>query len=256
MLNTHIPQTIYITGATSGFGEAMARLFAERLPTCKLILTGRRRDRLESLADSLNVDTLIIEQDITNVDAVKADFDSLPPAFRAIDLLINNAGLALGAEKFHEMPFDDAMRMIDTNNRGLIATTHLILKGMVERHNGHIINIGSVAGTYPYPGANVYGATKAFVNHFSIALRADLKGQNVRVSSVEPGSVETEFSLVRFKGDQNKADNVYTNHRSLNASHIAETIYWMATCPPEMNVNRIEIMPTDQSFNGFSFDRG
>jgi 3-hydroxy acid dehydrogenase / malonic semialdehyde reductase len=254
-MQNYSPSTIVITGASSGFGHACAKLFAKKLPDCRLILTGRRREKLENLQRELNVSTHILEQDITDVETIETDYNAMPKEFQNIDLLINNAGLALGSDPFHTISSGDAMTMIDTNIKGLVATTHVILKGMVERKRGHIINLSSVAGTYPYPGGNVYAGTKAFVHQFSLALRADLKGKNIRVTSLEPGAIETEFSLVRFKGDGEKAKSIYSNHRSLNADHIAHTIYWIATLPEIMNINTLEIMPTDQSFNGFSFDK-
>ena len=249
------PKIIMITGATSGFGFATAQLFATQHPNCKIIATGRRTEKLEELKNSLSVPVHIISQDIRDLGAVKDDIETLPKEFKDIDLLINNAGLALGAEPFQNQKSDDFMQMIDTNIKGLIATTHAVLPTMINNKNGHIINIGSIAGNYAYPGGHVYCGSKAFVNHFSLALRADLKGDNVRVTAVEPGAVETEFSVVRFKGDKQKADSVYDGYRKLTAEHIAKTLVWLGTQPPEFNVNSIEIMPTDQSFNGFSFDK-
>jgi 3-hydroxy acid dehydrogenase/malonic semialdehyde reductase len=251
---SYAPKIAYITGATSGFGEKIAELFAAAVPDIKLILTGRREERLKELQQRLNVPTHILVQDITDTDKVAADIAGLPQEFQAIDLLINNAGLALGTAPLHEKDVADSLTMIDTNIKGLVTTTHAILPGMVARKRGHIINIGSSAGNYPYPGGNVYAATKAFANHFSIALRADVKGKNVRVTSIEPGAVETEFSLVRFAGDKEKADKVYSGYRKITADHIGKTVVWIATQPEEYNINSIEVMPTDQSFNAFSFD--
>ena len=247
------PKTIMITGATAGFGAEMAQLFSKELDA-KLILTGRRQERLEALQDELDTPVHILVQDISDKAQLKSDMASLPDEFTNIDCLINNAGLALGGEPFQEKPEDDIDQMIDVNIKGLVHLTRLVLPGMIERKEGYIVNLGSVAGTYVYPGGNIYNGTKAFVNHFSTSLRADLKGKNVRVTSVEPGAVDTEFSLVRFKGDKDRADGVYSGYRKLTAEHIAKTILWLITQPQEMNVNHIEIMPTDQSFNGFSFD--
>ena len=253
---THQPKIILISGATAGFGRATAECFAKEFPECKLILTGRRQERLEELKASLPVPVHLLVQDIRDTEKVQQDIATLPDAFRDIDMLINNAGLAIGTEALHAKPLQDCLDMIDTNNKGLITLTHAVLPGMVERRNGYVINIGSIAGNYAYPGGNVYCATKAFVNHFSLNLRADVKGKNIRVTCVEPGAVETEFSVVRFKGNQEKADQVYEGYRKLTADHIAETLYWLASRPPEFNVNHIEVMPTDQSFNGLSFDDG
>lgn len=246
----YTPNVIFITGATSGFGAAAARLFAAHIDGVKLILTGRRKDRLEALQNELNVPVHIMCHDIRDTQQVKKDIENIPADFKGVDLLINNAGLALGADSFDTLPLEDAMTMVDVNVKGLLAMTRLLLPNMVANRRGHIINIGSIAGTYPYGGGNVYCGTKAFVNHFSLALRADLKGKNVRVTSVEPGAVETEFSDVRFKGDKERAAKVYEGYRKLTADHIAQSLLWIATQPEEMNINRIEIMPTDQSFNG------
>lgn len=248
-------QTILITGATSGFGEAMARLFAAEIPDIKLILTGRRAARLDALKAELNVPVHIWVQDITNINQIKSDVAELPDEFKNITCLVNNAGLALGADSFQNMNDGDIDKMIDVNIKGMVHMTREVLPGMIERGQGYVINLGSVAGNYIYPGGNIYAGTKAFVNHFSKALRADVKGRNIRVTSVEPGAVETEFSVVRFKGDKEKADSVYEGYRKLTADHIAKTILWLVNQPQEMNVNQIEIMPTDQSFAGFSFDK-
>jgi len=251
----YTPQTVLITGATSGFGQALATLISEQSPTTKLILTGRRADRLEAIKAELNSDVHIMVQDVTDFDKVKADLLNLPDGFKNIDCLINNAGLANTADTFDKVSDDDIFQMIDVNVKGLAHMTRHVLPGMIDRKIGHIINLGSIAGNYSYTGGNIYCGSKAFVNHFSKTLRADVKGKNVRVTSIEPGAVETEFMVVRSKGDQDKADNFYKTHRALNANHIAKTIWWVATQPVEMNVNNIEIMPTDQSFNGPGFDK-
>ena len=179
----------------------------------------------------------------------------LPVEFAEIDLLVNNAGLALGLNPAQQADLDDWDQMIDTNCKGLTYCTRAILPGMVARGRGHVINLGSVAGSYPYPGGNVYGGTKAFVHQFSLNLRSDLHGTGVRVTSVEPGMADTEFSLVRFGGDQAQADDVYTGMQPLTADDIAEAIYWAATQPQHVNVNRIELMATDQSFAPFQVAR-
>ncbi len=242
------PQTAVITGATSGFGRETAKQLAAL--GCKLILTGRRAERLEQLQSELNVPVHILVQDITNTEQVLQDFAALPAEFKNIDLLINNAGLALGVEGYQDKPLDDSFAMVDTNVKGLLAVTHALLPGMVDRKKGQIINVGSIAGNYAYPGGNTYCGSKAFVNHFSMNLRADLKGKNVRVSCIEPGAIETEFSDIRFKGDKDKANAVYQGYRKMIGTEIANMIVWLATQPEHINVNHLEVMPTDQSFNG------
>lgn len=252
---TYTPQTVLITGATSGFGQALATLISSQSPSTKLILTGRRTDRLEAIKAELKSDVHIISHDITDFDQVKKDLTALPNDFKNIDCLVNNAGLATTADTFDKISDDDMFQMIDVNVKGLTHMTRQILPGMIDRKIGHIVNLGSIAGSYSYTGGNIYCGSKAFVNHFSKTLRADVKGKNVRVTCVEPGAVETEFMVVRSKGDQEQADNFYKSHRALNANHIANTIWWLITQPVEMNVNSIEIMPTDQAFNGPGFDK-
>lgn len=241
----YTPSVAVITGATSGFG----RETAVRLATlgCKLVLTGRRTERLEALQKELNAPVHIITQDIRNTGQVAQDFASLPDDFKDVDLLLNNAGLGLGIEPFYEKDAQDSLTMVDTNIKGLLAVTHALLPGMVARRKGHIINVGSIAGNFAYPGGNTYCGSKAFVNHFSGTLRADLKGKNVRVSCIEPGAIETEFSDVRFKGDKDKADSVYSGYRKMVGSEIADMIVWLATQPEHINVTHLEVMPTDQS---------
>jgi 3-hydroxy acid dehydrogenase/malonic semialdehyde reductase len=251
----HQPKIIMITGATSGFGEALARKIASDLPHSKLILTGRRKDRLEAIANDLNVPTHIMAQDITDFNQVKKDIANIPDEFKGIECLVNNAGLASTSDTFQNVSDDDMFQMIDVNVKGLAHMARHILPTMIDQKIGHIVNLGSIAGNYAYTGGNIYCGTKAFVNHFSKALRADVKGKNVRVTSIEPGAVETEFMVVRSKGDQDAADKFYQSHRALNATHIANTIFWVMTQPVEMNINNIEIMPTDQSFNGPGFDK-
>ncbi len=250
---TYKPETVLITGATGDFGKAFAKRFAEI--ESNLILHGRNAEKLETLATSLNVPCHICAFDMSDKDAMATNLDNLPNEFKNIDLLINNAGLALGQDPAFNANPDDWDTMIDINTKALARMTNLILKGMVERKNGHIINIGSTAGNYPYAGGHVYCATKAFVKQFSLSLRADLSGTNVRVTNIEPGMVETQFSLVRFKGDQSKADAVYKGANALTAEDVAESVFWAATLPPHFNVNRLEIMPTSQSFAGLSVYR-
>ena len=245
--------TVFITGATSGFGAAAARRFAR--DGARLILTGRRSDRLASLQAELKVPVHTITFDIRDRDAVKHAIGALPAEFAAIDVLINNAGLAQGLDPAPKADLDDWETMIDTNIKGLIYCTRAILPGMVERKRGTIINLGSVAGTYPYPGGSVYGGSKAFVEQFSLNLRNDLGGSGVRVTNIEPGMCETEFSVVRFKGDVEAAARVYQGMKPLSAEDIAEQIHWVASLPEHVNINRLEIMPVAQSWAGFAVHR-
>lgn len=236
-----------VTGASAGFGAAITR----RLVTDghRVIATARRLEKLQALADELGDNVLPWQLDVCDYNAVAALPNDLPEQWRNIDVLVNNAGLALGLEPAHQTQLEDWMMMVDTNVKGLIALTRAILPSMVERKNGLIINIGSIAGTYPYPGGNVYGASKAFVRQFSLNLRADLSGTGVRVSNIEPGLVGgSEFSNVRFRGDHEKAAALYENANPLQPEDIAETVAWIAALPAHMNVNAIELMPTTQSF--------
>jgi NADP-dependent 3-hydroxy acid dehydrogenase YdfG len=244
---------VFITGATSGFGEATARRFAA--DGARVIITGRRRDRLHALEAELGAKCHAITLDVRQREAVFQAVKGLPAEFAEITILVNNAGLAVGLEPSHEADLDDWDTMVDTNVKGLMYCTRAVLPGMVARDRGHIINLGSVAGTYPYPGGNVYGSTKAFVRQFSLELRADLLGHNVRVTDVEPGLCETEFSLVRFKGDAEKAKAVYEGVEPISAADIAETIHFVAALPPHVNVNSIELMATMQAFAPFAIKR-
>jgi len=247
--------TVFITGASSGFGAAAARRFAQ--DGAKLVLCARRTERLQALKDELSalVPVHVLALDVRDRQAVADAFASLPADFAAIDVLVNNAGLALGLENAPKADLDDWDAMIDTNIKGLTYCTRAALPGMVERHRGHIINIGSVAGTYPYPGGNVYGGTKAFVEQFSLNLRAELLGAGVRVTVIEPGMCETEFSVVRFKGDEGKADTVYAGMTPLSADDIAGCIHWVAALPAHVNINILEVMPTEQANGGFAVHR-
>ncbi|PKU25617.1 SDR family NAD(P)-dependent oxidoreductase [Telmatospirillum siberiense] len=245
--------TIFITGATSGFGAAAARRFAG--DGARLVLLGRRADRLEALKSELKVPVHVLALDIRDREAVTEAFATLPKDFAQIDVLLNNAGLAVGLEMAPKTDLDDWDAMVDTNIKGLMYCTRSALPGMVERKRGHIINMGSVAGTYPYPGGNVYGGTKAFVEQFSLNLRAELLGSKVRVTNIKPGMCETEFSVVRFRGDASKADNVYAGMKPLSADDIAECIHWVAALPAHMNINELEIMPVDQAFSPFAVHR-
>ncbi|MBU3629077.1 MULTISPECIES: SDR family oxidoreductase [unclassified Polynucleobacter] len=251
--------TVLVTGATAGFGEATARRFLAH--GHKVVAVGRRLDRLEALKSSLPAEqqkklhTLVLDVcDSTHVDTLAS---TLPAEFSKVTVLVNNAGLALGLEPAYQAKISDWDQMIDTNIKGLVHMTRAFLPGMVERKCGHVINIGSVAGLYPYPGSNVYGSTKAFVKQFSLNLRADLLGTPLRVTCVEPGlSSGTEYSNVRFKGDDEKADKVYEGVHALSADDIAEAIYWTATLPAHMNINALEVMPVQQSFAGTTLHRG
>ena len=246
---------ILITGATSGFGAACARRFAAE--GWRLILCGRRQERLDELRIELaaTVPVHTFPLDVRDEAAVNAAVAALPAEFAEIDLLVNNAGLALGLEPAQRCDMQDWQDMIDTNIKGLLYCTRAVLPGMVERNRGHIVNIGSVAGNYPYPGGNVYGGTKAFVKQFSLNLRADLLGAKVRVTNVEPGMAETEFSLVRFKGDDHKADRVYEGVQPLRPEDVADVVYWAATRPAHVNINRVEVMPVCQAFSPFAIHR-
>jgi len=246
---------VFVTGASAGFGAAIARVFVKG--GHKVVATARRKDRLDALASELGDALLPLELDVRDRAAVEAAPAALPAEFAAIDVLVNNAGLALGLEPAQRAELDDWTTMIDTNCTGLVQVTRALLPGMVERNRGHVFNLGSVAGSWPYPGGNVYGATKAFVRQFSLNLRADLAGTAIRVTDVEPGLCGgTEFSNVRFRGDDEKAANVYQNVQPLTAEDIADSIYWIATRPAHVNINTIELMPVAQSFAGLSIHRG
>lgn len=241
-------KTIMITGASSGFGAACARIFAEN--GNRLILIARRREPLlalkRALAGSAQVLPLVL--DLRDRASVESALESVPAEFSEIDLLVNNAGLALGLEPAHQASLDDWDTMVDTNIKGLTYVTRMVLPGMVERNRGHIINIGSTAGAWPYPGGNVYGGTKAFVEQFTRNLRADLLGTLVRVTCIAPGMAETEFSQVRFKGDLDKAGQVYAGCQPLTAEDIAGIIKWVSEQPSHVNVNYLEVMSIHQSW--------
>lgn len=238
---------VFITGATAGFGWAIARRFAN--DGARIVATGRRRERLDELKKELGDSVLPVVLDIRDRYAVEEAFANLPKNFAAIDVLVNNAGLALGLESAQQAKPDDWETMIDTNVKGLTYCTRAALPGMVERNHGHIVNLGSVAAEFPYPGGNIYGATKAFVKQFSLNLRADLLGTNVRVTDIEPGLCGgTEFSNVRFKGDNEKAASVYDGTQPIMPEDIAETVQWVVTRPPHVNINIISMMPVCQAF--------
>jgi 3-hydroxy acid dehydrogenase / malonic semialdehyde reductase len=239
--------TILVTGASAGFGAAIVRRFASRGD--RVIAAARRGDKLAALARELGDKVLPLALDIQDRAAVERAVAGLPPAFAAIDCVVNNAGLALGLEPAPRADLANWDRMIDTNCKGLVYVTRAVLPGMVERGRGHVVNIGSTAGSYPYPGGNVYGATKAFVHQFSLNLRSDLHGTGVRVTCVEPGLCGgTKFSEVRFAGDKDKAAAVYAGMQPLTAEDIAEAVAWATSQPAHVNVNTIELMPVAQSF--------
>jgi 3-hydroxy acid dehydrogenase/malonic semialdehyde reductase len=244
-----------VTGATSGFGAAIARRFAQQ--GHQIVALGRRADRLAALQDELGDAVLsTLPLDVRDRPAVEAAIAQLPSAAAAVDVLVNNAGLALGLDPAHEASLDDWEQMVDTNCKGLMTMTRTVLPGMVARNRGHVINLGSTAARWPYPGANVYGATKAFVDQFSLNLRADLLGTKVRVTAVHPGMTGgTEFSTVRFHGDGARAANVYQGTEPLTAEDVAEAVSWVATLPPRVNVNVLELMPVDQAFGPLAVSR-
>ena len=237
---------VFITGATAGFGLATARRFVK--DGTRVVATGRRGDRLAALHAELGELVLPVELDVRDRAAVERAVAALPGPFADVDLLVNNAGLALGMEPAQEASLDEWDSMIDTNIKGLLYMTRALLPGMVSRDRGHIVNLGSTAAEFPYPGGNVYGGTKAFVYQFSLNLRADLLGTQVRVTDIEPGLCGgTEFSGVRFRGDESKAASVYDGTTPLRAEDIADAIHWVATRPAHVNVNSMQLMPVCQA---------
>ena len=239
---------VLVTGATAGFGTAIARRFAA--DGARVIAAGRRAERLEALKAELGADKVLpLVLDVRDRAAVTEAVEGLPAEWAAVDVLVNNAGLALGLEPAQKADLDDWDTMVDTNVKGLMYLTRALLPGMIERQRGHVINLGSTAGEWPYPGGNVYGATKAFVRQFSLNLRADLYGTPVRVTDIQPGLVGgTEFSNVRFHGDDAKAGAVYEGADALTPDDIADAIHWVASRPARVNVNMLQVMPVSQSF--------
>ena len=246
-------KTALVTGATSGIGEACARAFIDA--GWRVIGTGRRAERLDALKAELGADTFHAAVfDVRDEAARDAALAALPAEFAGIDCLVNNAGLALGTEPAQSASLESWKTMIDTNVTALVSLTHKLLPALVER-KGAIVNLSSVAATYPYTGGNVYGGTKAFVSQFSLGLRSDLAGTGVRVTSIEPGMVETEFTLVRTGGNQQASDNLYGGANPMTAEDIAGTVLWVATLPAHLNINTLELMPVSQSFAGFQVAR-
>jgi len=246
-------RTALITGGTAGIGEASVRAFVAA--GWRVVATGRRQDRLDALVAALGADKLqTITADVRDTPAMLAAMDALPQEFRAIDLLVNNAGLALGTAPAQAADADQWEVMIDTNVTALVRLTRALLPGLVER-KGAIINLSSVAATYPYVGGNVYAGTKAFVHQFSLGLRSDLSGTGVRVTSIEPGMVETEFTVVRTGGNQEASDKLYGGVNPMTGEDIARTILWVAELPAHLNINTLELMPVNQAFAGFLIHR-
>ena len=245
---------VLITGASSGFGEEIARKFVRH--GHQVIATARRADRLARLQQELGADLLPVTMDVTDKESIAQALAGLPESWTSIDVLVNNAGLALGTEPAHLASLGEWETMIETNAKGLVTVTRAVLPEMVARNSGLIINIGSVAATTAYPGGNVYGATKAFVEQFTRNLCADLVGTGVRVTNMAPGLCGgTEFSNVRYRGNDDAAAKVYEGTVPLTAVDIAESAYWIATFPPHVNIVSIEMMPTCQGYAGFSIKR-
>ena len=252
--------TVFVTGASSGFGAAMVRRFAQA--GAKVVAAARRAERLEALVAECAGGTggkggrvhplvLPLVLDVCDRAAVEAAVASLPAPFAAPDVLVNNAGLALGLEPVEQTKLADWEAMVATNINGLLYCTRALLPGMMERDRGHVVNISSIAGSYPYPGGNVYGGTKAFVRQFSLGLRCDLAGRNIRVTSLEPGKARTEFSLVRFGGDEKREAAAYEGYRPLGGEDVAECVFWAVTLPRHININAMEVMPVTQTFADF-----
>ena len=245
-------KTAFVTGATSGFGEAIARRLSQE--GYKIVALARREDRLKKLASELG-DTHIIVADIRDKKAVFDAVDSLPDKFKDIEVLVNNAGLALGQEKTIDAKVEDFEAMIDTNVKGLIYSTKAVLPLLYKQEKGYIFNLGSTAGSWPYPGSNVYGATKAFVKQFSLNLRNDLVGTNIRVTNIEPGLCKTEFSEVRFKGDKAKADSIYEHTNFITSEDIATILVNCLNMPGSVNINRVEVMANTQTWAGLAIEK-
>lgn len=246
-------KTILITGASSGFGLEIAKLFSKS--GYRVVAVARREDRLKKLKTKIKKNILTIQLDVTDKKEVFKKLRKLPKPFDKVDILVNNAGFALGLDRANDALIEDWEKMIDTNIKGLLYVTKAILPNMIKRKSGYIFNIGSTAGSWPYEGGNVYGATKSFVRQFSFNLRCDLKGTNIRVTDIEPGLAQTEFSVVRFKGDEQKAQKVYENINPLKGQNIASIVFMCASQPPHVNINRLEVMPTCQSWGALVLEK-
>lgn len=245
---------VLVTGASAGFGAEMARTFVKS--GHQVVIAARRGERLQALAAELGESCLAVTMDVTSKSSIEDALAMMPQSWRQVDVLVNNAGLALGTAPAHQADLEDWETMIATNCTGLVTVTRALLPMMVARGSGLVINIGSVAGHYPYPGGNVYGATKAFVEQFTLNLRADLVGTGVRATNIAPGLCGgTEFSNVRFKGDDARAAKVYEGTTPLTAKDIADTALWIASLPPHVNINSIEMMPVCQGFSPFAIQR-
>ncbi|WP_207459258.1 SDR family NAD(P)-dependent oxidoreductase [Azospirillum sp. SYSU D00513] len=249
-----MPKTAIVTGATSGFGDAIARRLVEE--GWRVVATGRRRDRLDALVDALGGPAAVhpLCFDIRDETATRAALQSLPEGFRDVSVLVNNAGLALGTGPAQDCDPDQWRTMIDTNVTGLVTITRLLLDRLIAQR-GLIVNLASIASNWPYPGGNVYAGTKAFVKQFSLGLRCDLSAQGVRVTSIEPGLSESEFTMVRTGGDKAAYDALYAGANPLQPEDIAETVRWVVSLPPHVNVNSLEIMPVSQSWSPFRIHR-
>lgn len=248
-------KVVLVTGASSGIGEATARRFAES--GSRLIIAARNTEKLLSLKSELDdiCPVYAAMLDVTSAESVDSFFAGLPGEFFDIDVLVNNAGLALGLSPAYEADFSDWETMVNTNVTGLMRVTRAVLPAMVEKDSGHIINIGSTAGNWPYPGGNAYAATKAFVQNFSRGMRADLVGSQVRVTNIEPGLCQTNFSTVRFKGDEVKGNKVYRGTKPLSGADVADIVYWVNSTPPHVNINTLEVMPVCQAWGPFAISR-
>jgi 3-hydroxy acid dehydrogenase/malonic semialdehyde reductase len=245
---------VFVTGATSGFGAAIARKFLAS--GAKVIGTGRRQNALEELKAELGSQFLPVVFDVRDRNAVEKAVAGLPADFADVSVLVNNAGLAIGLEPAHKADLDEWEVMIDTNVKGLTYCTRLLLPGMVERNAGHIVNLGSTAAEWPYPGGHIYGATKAFVHQFSLNLRADLLGTAVRVTDIQPGLCGgTEFSVTRFRGDKEKAASMYEGTQPLTADDIADAVFWVVSRPAHVNINSVQMMPVCQAWGPLAVKR-
>lgn len=245
---------LFVTGATAGFGESIARRFVTG--GHRVIGTGRRQDRLERLQSELGERFLPLTFDVGERSVVDKAIAALPDDFRAVDVLVNNAGGAIGLDPAQKADLDDWDAMVRSNINGVLYCTRALLPGMVERNRGYVINIGSVAAEFPYPGGNVYGAAKAFVHQFSYGLRADLLGTKIRVTDIQPGLAGgTEFSQVRFKGDDKRAANVYDGTTALSPEDVTDAVEWVVSRPPHVNINVIQLMPVSQAFGPLAVHR-